>query len=49
MIIKILRKEVESIRLIILFGSALNSYFEPNRSDIDIVFLSSKEIVNVQR
>jgi len=48
-IIKTLRKEVESIQLIILFGSAVNSYFEPNRSDIDIAFLSSKEIGNVQR
>ncbi len=48
-IIKTLKTEVESIQLILLFGSAINAYFDPNRSDIDIAFLSSKQINNVQR
>jgi predicted nucleotidyltransferase len=46
---KTLKKEVGNIQLIIIFGSAINSYFDINRSDIDIAFLSSAKISNVQR
>jgi len=38
-IVNTLVDEIKNIELITLFGSATSSYFDKNKSDIDIVFL----------
>lgn len=48
-IIKILSDEIEGLELITLFGSATGPAYQQNKSDIDIAFLASKEINNIQR
>ncbi len=48
-IVNTLVDEIKNIELITLFGSVTNSYFEKNKSDIDIAFLSLDNIGNVQR
>ncbi len=48
-IIKILNDEIEGLELITLFGSATGLAYQQNKSDIDIAFLASKTIDNVQR
>lgn len=48
-IIKILSDEIEGLELITLFGSAVGLDYQQNKSDIDIAFLATKKINNVQR
>jgi predicted nucleotidyltransferase len=48
-VVNILTTEIDGIELITLFGSAIGPHFDQNRSDIDIAFLSSEAIENVQR
>ena len=48
-IVKILTAEIEGIELITLFGSATGVAYKQNKSDIDIAFLASRIINNVQR
>lgn len=48
-IIKVLNDEIEGLELIILFGSAASLAYQQKKSDIDIAFLASKTINNVQR
>jgi len=48
-IIKTLSDEIESLELIMLFGSATSLIYQKNKSDIDIAFLASRSINNVLR
>jgi len=48
-IITLLSREIEGIELITLFGSATNANYIQYKSDIDIAFLSSVTVSNVQR
>jgi len=48
-IIKQLNNEIKDIELIILFGSASNGDYIQYKSDIDIAFLSSSTVSNLQR
>jgi len=48
-IIKQLNNEIKDIELIILFGSASNDDYIQYKSDIDIAFLSSSTVSNLQR
>jgi predicted nucleotidyltransferase len=48
-IIKQLNNEIKDIELIILFGSATNGDYIQYKSDIDIAFLSSSTVSNLQR
>ena len=48
-IVKTLSAEIEGLELITLFGSAAGLAYKQNESDIDIAFLASRIINNVQR
>lgn len=48
-IIKQLHNEIKDIELIVLFGSASNGDYIQYKSDIDIAFLSSSTVSNLQR
>ena len=48
-IIKQLKNEIKDIELIVLFGSTINDDYIQYKSDIDIAFLSSSTISNLQR
>lgn len=46
---KQLKNEIKDIELIVLFGSATNDDYIQYKSDIDIAFLSSSTVSNLQR
>jgi len=48
-IVKTLSDEIEGLELITLFGSAAGIAYQEKESDIDIAFLASKAINNIQR
>ena len=48
-IVNTLTKDIEELKLITLFGSVNTPYYDQNKSDIDIAFLSSKVIDNIHR
>jgi len=48
-IVKTLSDEIEGLELITLFGSAVGIAYQEKESDIDIAFLASKAINNIQR
>ena len=48
-VINTLQKEIKELKLITLFGSVVTPYFQQNKSDIDIAFLATQKIDNIQR
>ena len=48
-IVNTITKDIEELKLITLFGSVNTPYYDQNKSDIDIAFLSPKMISNIQR
>ena len=48
-IVKTLSDEIDGLELITLFGSAAGIAYQEKESDIDIAFLASKAINNIQR
>ena len=48
-IVEFLNNEILELKWVSLFGSVINKNFDENRSDIDIAFISSRNITNVER